>query len=202
MVDDPIEITSVTPYDRSGRARADLPITAVGFGWPAVAVLAVAASFVRVYSISTTISGGDGEASGLAGYAVDGWGRLSTVHTASETFEVSGVSGPRYGVLYCVAAGVILLGWLLGLLAMRSGRRPAGRAVTGAGCAFLAGVVACEVVATLPSRNGLPQADIAFAFGPSPWLAGSACVLGSVTWAAQWRAQRSTFAADCDLAAR
>ena len=201
MVDEPIEISSITPYDQSVRPRAGRPVgraVAAGLGWPAVAVLAVMASFFRVFSVTTTITETEAGAAGLIGYAFDGWGRISTMHTGSEPFDVGGASGPRYGVLYCIAAGVVLLGWLHSLLAVRSDQRPVGRVVSGAGCAFLAGVVACEVVATLPNRNGFPQDDAVFTFGPSPWLAGCACVLGSLTWAAQWHVQRGIATADDD----
>jgi hypothetical protein len=202
MVDDSIQITSITPYGRPERPRVRLPIggaTAVGFGWPAVAMLAVLASFLRVYSVSISVPDTDNGVAGFLRYAVDGWGRSSITHTAPGNFY-SSVPGPRYGLLFCIAAGVVLLGWLQSLWSPRSAGQPFGRALSGAGCAFLTGVVACEIIATLPSRKSLSQINGAFSFGPSPWLAGGACVLGAVTWAAQYRAQRTVVVADSELA--
>lgn len=210
MVDDPIEITSVTPYGAPDRPPARLSsyrAKAVGFGWPVVAVLAVLASFARVFSLTIGIIDADtdtdvdtGIASSIS-YAVDGWGRPHVTHTAAEDFIASGVTGPRYGVLFSIAAGLVLLGWLLTLLrAPRQAWQPVGRTLCGLGCVFLLGVVACEIVATLPNRRSFPEIHQTFRFGPSPWLAGGACALGAVIWAAQFRAQRTDGVADRDVA--
>ena len=105
-------------------------------------------------------------------------------------FEPSGAIGPRYGVLFCIAAGAVLLGWLLSLRAKPARWQPSGRAISGAGCVFLMGVLACQVVATLPNRRDLFRTDAVFHWGPSPWIAGGACALGVLTWAAQHRLER------------
>ncbi len=199
MADDPIEIASITPYGEPGRAPVRRPArqaALVGLGWLVVAALAILASFARVYSVSTlNAPDANGATAGFLLSAVDGWGRLSI--TPSEAgFEPSGAIGPRYGVLFCIAAGAVLLGWLLSLRAKSARWQPGGRAISGAGCVFLLGVLACQVVATLPYRRDLFRYDAVFHFGPSPWIAGGACALGLSTWAAQYWLERGLVAAD------
>ncbi len=149
---------------------------------------------------TTTDNDVDTGIASVISYAVDGWGRPRITHSADGGFGSNGVAGPRYGVLFGIAAGLVLVGWLLTLRAPRQDRQPAGRTLSGLGCVFLLGVVACEIVATLPYRRSFPEIHQTFHFGPSPWLAGGACVLGAVTWAAQFRAQRTVVAADGDVA--
>jgi len=198
MVDDPIEIASITPYGEPGRPSQG-PVraaTVVGLGWPVVAALAVIASFAQVYSVTASTPDANGTMTDVVRSAFDGWGRFSVRATGPDGFEPSGVTGPRYGVLFCIAAGAVLLGWLQSLRATPARRQPSGRAISGTGCAFLMGVVACQVAATLPNRKDLFRIPAVFHFGPSPWIAGGACALGLLTWAAQHRLERRLAAAD------
>ena len=76
MVDEPIELASVTPYGEPGQARVQAParrVAVVGLGWLVMAALAVLASFARVYSVTTTSApDADRATTGFLRYAVDG----------------------------------------------------------------------------------------------------------------------------------
>lgn len=191
MVEQPVEIISVSPYGSGQEDRHRMPANpiAIGLGWLSVVTLAVAASFTRVYSLTISVPGPDGRAADTVRYAVDGWGRTSVAHSAPVNFASSGSpAGARYGALFCLAAAVILLGWLLQSPPMRRRRSaPSGLPTAGLGCVFLAGVVGCQIIATLPAASG---AQTAFRFGLSPLLGGSSCVLGLLIWTAQYRTQQ------------
>lgn len=194
MVDEPIEKASRAPYGEPGQAPRRLAV--VGLGWPVVAALAVLASFAQVYSVTAIAPDANGAMTDFVRLAFDGWGRLSVKATGPDGFRPSGVTGPRYGVLFCIAAGAVLLGWLQSLRATPARWQPSGRTISGAGCAFLTGIVACQVLATLPNRRDLFRIYAVFHWGPSPWIAGGACALGVLTWAAQHRLERRLAAAD------
>lgn len=135
--------------------------------WLLAAALAVTASFARTFHVDAGFPAG-AAAPRTFGYAYDGWGRVSIDARAGEAFGVSG-HGPRYGVLFCFCAALMLLACLV----------RAGRALGLAGALILAGVVSSLLVSDWPLRG---EEGTSFRFGASPWLAATASLIGLAAW--------------------
>jgi hypothetical protein len=155
-------------------------------GWLAAALLAVLASFAKVYSFSMPANG---DQSDRIHYSLDGWGRIRVFQTPDTGVDFgSYAAGPRYGVLLCLAAAAMLLGWLIQRRALGHPRlAPPGLPVSGLGSVFLCGVVACQFVDSWPATHG---ATGTIPFGPSLYLGGGSALLGVATWIVQQRSQR------------
>lgn len=183
MPDPFIEITSVTPLDDGSTAGGGR-----SFGWRALvsaalwvsaAVLAVVASFARVYSITTPLPG---VPIGAVRYSYDGWGRGSTSASSQLQFGSGELVGPRYGVLFCSAAALLLVAAWLGLAQPKARWLPSARFLGGVATPFLAGSGASQIIAVLPYRHGITHTDNVFSFGASPWCATAASALAAMGW--------------------
>ena len=187
MAEQPIEI-SISPYGPEPDERVRRPVShlLLGAGWLGAAALAVAASFTKVYGISFTDTGADPPEAWH--FSMDGWGRTRVSPSVLGGFSAGDLgAGPRYGVLLCLAAAAMVLGWLI----QRSRQQPwasRGPLISGQACIFLGGVVACQLVATWP-KTVAP--DDAFGFGPSLFLGAGSVLLGLATWIVDWRGRKA-----------
>lgn len=189
MVDEPIGI-SISPYgpepaEPVGR-RVSQPL--LGAGWLIAAVLAVLASFTRLYGFNTPASGDPAD---RIHFSIDGWGRYRMTRTPSDAgFDTGSFpAGPRYGVLLCLAAAVMLVGWLIRRRALGQPRLVEfGLPLSGLASVFLCGVVGCMVVDTWPVIH---SSGSAVRLGLCLYLAGGSAVLGMATWALERRGLRA-----------
>lgn len=193
MAEHPVEISSVTPYGTGPEPRVpqtSLPAV-LGASWIAAALLAIAASFARVYSLTFGTPGTNGSPGITTRFAIDGWGRTSITHNpATALSTTASPGGARWGVLFCLAAAAMLLGWLLQMpTSSRWHTTHTGLKISGWSCVFLAGVVSGQIIATLPAANGAPGT---FHFGTSPLLGTVSSVLGLLIWSVQHQTQRQT----------
>jgi drug/metabolite transporter (DMT)-like permease len=152
-------------------------------------VLAVLASFAKVYAYSMPPL--DGQTDRIH-TSVDGWGRVRVSPVLADTgFSSSSFSaGPRYGLLLCLAAAAMVLGWLVQLRAANQPRlAPLGSPLSGLGSVFLCGVVACLLVDVWPVV-GTPGSLVRL--GPCLYLAAGSALVGVATWIVQQRGQRGS----------
>lgn len=147
-------------------------------------MLAVAASFAKVVSVNLP---SDSDQSDRQHYSVDGWGRIRVSGDLGIDSNSLG-SGPRYGVVLCLAAAVIVLGWLIQRRLPNLPRlAPHGLAISGLGAVFLCGVVACLLVVSWPVLRGQYSA---IPLVSCLYLAVGSALLGLATWFGQWRNQQ------------
>jgi hypothetical protein len=185
MVDEPIGI-SISPYgpepeEPVGR-RVSHPL--LGAGWLIAAVLAVLASFTRLYGFSTPASG---ELADRIHISIDGWGRYRMTRTPADAgFNASSFpAGPRYGLLLCLAAAAMVVGWLIRRRALGQPRLVEfGLPLSGLASVFLGGVVGCMAVDSWPVIHG---SGSTVRVGLCLYLAGGSAVLGIATWALERR---------------
>lgn len=122
--DEPPSGTDIPPPRRGLRTVA--PLLAL-----AGAAVAVGAPFANAYRLQLPgFAGGD--------LALDGWGRYDTLRDYAPT----GQHGPRVGIVYCVAAGLAVLGVLLWQVRASRARRAGSGAILGAAGAALAAAAA------------------------------------------------------------
>lgn len=187
MVDEPIGI-SISPYgaDPDEPVRRPVSQLLLGAGWLIAAALAVAASFATTYNFSIP---SDGDQSDGFHESIDGWGRIRVSGAADLGLDSSNLgSGPRYGVLLCLAAAIIGFGWLIQRRLLNLPRlTPHGLSVSGVGAVFLCGVVACQLVDAWPVIRRGPSGTIPL--GSCLYLGAGSALLGLVTWLVGRRGQ-------------
>jgi len=190
MAEQPIEISS-SPYGPRSDQPVRRPVSQLllGVGWLGAAALAVAASFTKVYGFVLSLPAtGDNPVTPLR-YSIDGWGRNRLAANPAAGFSSVGLgTGPRFGVLLCLAAVAIVLGWLI---QRSSDRRLAdlGLPLSGLASVFLCGVVACQLIVSWPMIAG--AADDGFQLGPSLFLSAGSALLGVATWIVHLRGQQA-----------
>jgi hypothetical protein len=92
------------------------------------------------------------------------------------------IAGPRYGVLFCVCASLMLAAFTLTLMPDRFRRSPSASAVGAVGCLVLIGVTACQIIVSLSFRHASALTHDVFRFGLSPVLASMSCLAGIALW--------------------
>jgi len=171
-------------------------------GWTVAGLLGAAASLFTVMSMQDPYAGSSGSSAGdITVYSTtvsfDAWGR-SVVSSATSgspagaigasSFEVPG--GPRYGIVLCAAAVVLLAAAIsmafpgrFGLPRLLSGLGPVGAGI-------LAGVAACQLLAfsaysrpfTPPGVSKPIVSPSTWQLGPCPWITVAAALAGAATW--------------------
>jgi hypothetical protein len=181
---------SISPYgpepaEPVGR-RVSQPL--LDAGWWGAALLAVLASFTTLYSFSTAASG---DLADRGRISIDGWGRYRMTRTPPDAgFNASSFpAGPRYGVLLCLAATAMLVGWLIRRRALGRPRLAMhGLPLSGLGSVFLGGVVGCMLVDAWPVIH---SSGSSVRVGLCLYLGGGSAVLGVATWILERRGQRA-----------
>ncbi|MBE7189967.1 hypothetical protein [Jatrophihabitans endophyticus] len=163
------------------RARFDLRRAApwLDLGWLVSAALAVAAPFFDVYRLHL----------GETAQQVDGWGRY---HSAVNSAEGAGAHGIRFGVVTCVAAGLIVLAVAvrrirpfrprIAALALVVSTLGAGVLAATAATAWLdADALFDSVRSELDTFGAVQHVESSLHFGAGVWTTVAAAAVGLVT---------------------
>lgn len=196
-VTEPLQIDfTVTPYQEdaesvsavSPRSRSELAGAAV---WVLAAASAVAGTFAPIERV---VLGGGPSSDPDPGFGslprevltLNGWGQEHVSPTPAE--GLASGSGPNYGVLFCVCAGLMLVAaiWQLAPRLRSRWVRPAMPAVLGS--LLLFGAVATMLTEVVSERRQARDAAVRYGIDTGIYLLVLAGVLGLLPWAYQhWR---------------
>lgn len=179
---------TVTPYDdslmdapRPRLARFDL--IAAGLSVLAAA-LAILAPFLTVLQINTHFQDQDGSALAnfAQGYRINGWGQLHVVSSAPVDGASSSSAGPKYGIIFCACAAIMLAGAVWQLRPQWRTRWLSPTALPLAGALLLGGAAA--IVATEIWTDVAHSGDGGFNYhlGPAVFVVVIAAVIGLLPW--------------------
>ena len=166
-------LTAPVPSAPAGRAgtsyRADLrsPALWVELGWVLTAVLAVVAPFLQIYRL---------QIGQTAAQQVDGWGRFSAALNSGEGSDAHGI---RFGIVICVAAGLVVAAVVLRRLRPL---RPAVGRVSSACCALGAGLLAATAAVEYLDVDALFDSLRSTVSQIEPGSVGPSLHIGVGTW--------------------